>query len=372
MPPPRSDFHSRFWLVISISTICIVVTVLTWSYNDKSGVMTPIFVSNDNLSAQIDVKNHSQATAPAIKLSPAQVEFWNYLEQFNRLPENPSKEMIAVYNTKGIAPEFQYLEVSKTSVLGDIKGLTEHRERFVKRYKWVQPLLDKYSIEVPISAERFSGAAKEIGGKYDELMLVSRKCKATPENEKTFVTNYLEGLLVVDFIYACGTPTDKQEGMKVIDGVYRANLLLDPFRKDLEVSFIAPASRDIGWAAIADYPELIWGNTLGFISTGFFHYNPADNVNFKKWILRTKAIRGMQHADTQDTQRGIIHNEQVRIGLISYSIYSAHSHELGRPANDPWLVVIEILFKRLYPTDHAIRYQQYLTLLNAAYPKISS
>ena len=371
MFPPRFKYPSRFWLVLSLSTICVVVIVSGWLLKDPTDKIILAPALNNTPAVSTGVENPPQVTSLAPKLSPAQVEFWDYLEQFNRLPENPTEEMIAVYNTKGIAPEFRYLTTSKNSVLGDIQGLTAHRELFPKRYPWVQPLLDKYEIEIPISGERFSGTAEEIGKKYDKLMLVSRKCKATPENEKTFVTNYLEGLLVVDFIYACGTPKDKEDGMKVIDGVYRANLLLDPFRKDLEVSFIAPASRDIGWAAIADYPELIWGNTLGFISTGFFHYNPADNINIKKWILRTKAIRGMQHADIQDTQRGIIHNEQVRIGLISYSIYSAHLHELGRPADDPWLVVIEILFKRLYLKDHGDQYQRYLTLLNAAYPKIN-
>ncbi len=333
--------------------------------------MTPTSVSKDDSSALMGDENPLQNTPPAPELSPAQVEFWNYLEQFNRLPEKPSADAIVVYHTSGIAPEFQYLEVTKTSVLGDIKGLTEHRERFVKRYTWVQPLMDKYSIVVPISRERFSGSAKEISEKYDKLMLVSRECKATPVNEKTFVTNYLEGLLVVDFIYACGTPKDKQDGMNVIDGVFRANALLDPFRENLEVRFIAPATRDIGWAAIADYPELIWGITPSLISTGFFHYNPADKVNFSKWMLRTKAIRGIEDANEQKTYRGTIHNEQVRVGLLSYSIYSAHSHELGRPADDPWLVVIKILFKRLYPEDHTDQFQRYLTLLDAAYPKIN-
>lgn len=371
MPPPRSRWIRKPWLALLLCTICVAVAISVWLLTDGSNKFITANVSKNISAISSEVQNPALATPSAPKITAAQVEFWNYLEQFNRLPENHTEEMIAVYNARGIAPEFHYMEASKTSVLGDIPGLTAHRELFPKRYPWVQPLLDRYEIEIPISSERFSGTAEEIGKKYDKLMLVSRKCKATPENEKTFVTNYLEGLLVVDFIYACGTPKDKEDGMKVIDGVYRANLLLDPFRKDLEASFIAPASRDIGWAAIADYPELIWGNTLGFISTGFFHYNPADNINIKKWILRTKAIRGMQHADIQDTQRGIIHNEQVRIGLISYSIYSAHSHELGRPADDPWLVVIEILFKRLYPKDHDDQYQQYLTLLNAAYPKIN-
>lgn len=309
---------------------------------------------------------------PQISLTPAQEEFWKYLEQFNRLPENPTEEMIAVFNAKGIAPEFRYLKASKTSVLGDSKGLTAHRERFVKRYPWVQPLLDQYSIDVPISSERFSGTAKEIGEKYEKLMMVCRKCNATPENEKTFVINYLEGLLVVDFIYACGAAKDKQEAMDVIDGVFTANELLDPFRKNLEARFIAPASRDIGWAAIADYPELIWGNTPACVSSGFGEYSPSVKINFSKWMLLTKSIRGSDSDNTQKIYRGIIHNEQVKLGLLSYSIYSAHSHELGRPADAPWLIVIKILFKRLYPKDHVARYNQYLTLLDAAYPKNKS
>lgn len=307
-----------------------------------------------------------------IELTPEQQDFWAYLEQFNQLPENPTEEMIAVYNTKGIAPKFQYLKSSKNSVIGDIKGLTAHRERFIQRYPWVQPLLDQYSIEVPISTQRFSGTAKEIGEKYEELMMVCRKCNATSENEKTFVANYLEGLLVVDYIFACGSAKDKQQAMDVVDGVYMANELLDPFRKKLEASFIAQASRDIGWAIMADHPESIRTARASTIARGFFEYSPADNVNFCKWMLHVKSIRGSDKENIQKIYRGIVHNEQVRIGLLSYSIYSAHSYELGRPPDAPWLMVIQILFKRLYPKDHATRYKQYLSLLDAAYPRIKS
>ncbi len=309
------------------------------------------------------------ASEPVVVLTPAQKEFWDYLEQFNRLPENPTEEMIAVYNAKGIPPEFRYLKTSKTSVLGDISGLIQHRDRFIKRYSWVQPLLDQYTIEIPISSLRFSGTAEEIGEKYEKLMMVNRECKATPENEKSYVTNYLEGLLVVDFVYACGTQKDKRESMDIIDGVFKANELLDPFRRKLEGVFIAPASRDIGWPIIVDYPGTMFTGRATTIASGFFEYSPADKINFGKWMLNNNSIPEADKSNIQKIKRGIIHNEQVKIGLIGYSIYSAHSHELGRPEDAPWLIVIKILFKRLYPEDHAVRYSEYLTLLDAAYPK---
>lgn len=314
----------------------------------------------------------SESSLLQAPLTTAQEEFWAYLEQFNKLPENPTEEMIAITKTKGIAPEFKYLKTSKTSVLGDIKGLTAHREQFIKRYPWVQSLLNQYSIEIPISAERFSGTTQEIGEKYEKLMMVNRECKATPENEKSYVSNYLEGLLVVDFVYACGTQKDKRESMDIIDGVFKANELLDPFRRKLEPGLIAPASRDIGWAIIVDYPGTMFTGRASTIARGFFEYSPADKINFSKWMLNIKNIPEADKSNIQKINRGIIHNEQVKIGLLSYSIYSAHSHELGRPADSPWQIVIKILFKRLYPKDHVTRYNQYLTLLDAAYPQNNS
>lgn len=305
----------------------------------------------------------------ANQLNPAQIEFWNYIEQFNHLPENPSETAIAIFNAKGIPPVFHYLETAKTSVLGNIAGLTAYRAVFLTRYPWVQPILDRYSIQLPISAERFSGTAKEIGKKYDDLAMVSYQSKKTAENEKIFVTNYLEGLLTVDYLYACGTLKDKEEAMKVVEGVFQLNSIIDPFHNTLEKGLLTPASRDIGWAAVADFPELIWGQTTGDIRSGFSEFGLAEKVNFGKWLLRTKGIQEMEDVNQQRAERLMIHNEQVKAGLLSYSIYSAHCQEVVRPPDEPGLTVVGILFKRLFPKDHVAQYQRYLTLLNAAYPK---
>ena len=139
-----------------------------------------------------------------------------------------------------------------------------------------------------------------------------------------------------------------------------------------ERSILSPASHDIGWAILADYPELCWGAIPNTVSYGFLEYSPANKINFYKWKLNTKGIPDMDQAYERNGYRGFINNEQVKMGLLSYSIYSAHSHEVGRPPDAPWLIVIKILFKRLYPKDHAIQYKQYLSLLDAAYPKIKS
>jgi hypothetical protein len=104
----------------------------------------------------------------------------------------------------------------------------------------------------------------------------------------------------------------------------------------------------------------------------FFENDHSDKVNFSKWLLRTKGIREMKSEQEQKSEISMIHNEQVRAGLLSYSIYTVHCHEVVRPRDAPGLVVIEILFKRLFPKDHAAQYRQYITLLNAAYPKFDS
>ncbi len=361
MSPPRSKFFGLSWLVLSLTTLSAIVILLLWLF--------------ENAPAKAkEVENFSQANQQEIpeapKLTPAQVEFWEYLEPFNRLPENPTDEAIAVYNTKGIAPEFRYLKESKTSVLGDIKGLTDHRELFVKRYPWVGSILDEYSIDIPISTERFSGTAEEIGKKYEEFMNTSAKLGANATNEKIFVTNFLEGLLVVDYLYARGTTDDKDHGLKVIDGVFHANGVIHPFHKTLERKLLTPASMDIGWPIIADYPERLWALTPNRIWRGFFYYGSAGKVNFNKWMLKTDGIREMQNPNRQELYRGLIHNEQVRVGLLSYSIYTMHLNEVVRPSDGSGLIVIKILFKRLYPKDHDKKYRQYLALLDAAYPII--
>ncbi len=276
---------------------------------------------------------------------------------------------MAVYNTKGIAPAFHAIKESDTSVIGDIEGLTAHRELFPKRYPWVQPLLDQYDIEIPISDERFSVDVQVIDTNYKILMSVSQKCEDTPENEKIFVTNYLEGLLVVDFIYSSGSATDKQKSQRIIDGVFDVNLVRHPFRSKLEASLIRPATKQIGWAVYGDFPQFMDGLGPAVIFGGFSKNNHADRVDFYKWMMSTKGIPKVETEYHQKIHQDLIHNELVNAGLLSYSIYKLHTYKAVRPENSPGLVVIKILFKRLFPKDHAAEYQRYLSLLDAAYPK---
>lgn len=311
----------------------------------------------------------TQSAAPEDTLTPAQIEFWKYLEKFNRLPDNPTEEMVAVYNTKGIPQKFHTIKESENSVIGDIQGLTAHREIFPKRYPWVQTLLDRYEIEIPISAERYSGNMREIGRGYEILMSACRKFKDKPEDEKAFVTNYLEGLLVVDFIHACGSSTDKQKSRDLIDGVFRVNPMIHPFKSKLDADLITPATKQIGWAIYGNFPEFMDGMGPAVIFGGYSRENHVDRVDFLKWMMTTKGIPKMETEYHQKIHQGLIHNELVNAGLLSYSIYKLHSHEEVRPKDSPGLVVIEILFKRLFPRDHAAEYQRYLSLLDAAYPK---
>ena len=364
MYPPHIKFYVQRISILCV--MCLLGFSAGWIFKDP--FVNLLLGDRKSIRSATVTENRP----PQIPLTPAQEEFWKYLEQFNRLPENPTEEMVAVYNTKGIAPEFHYLKASGKSVIGDIKGLTAHRDRFIKRYSWVQPLLDQYSIEIPISALRFSGTAEEIGEKYEKLMMVNWKCKATPENEKSYVTNYLEGLLVVDFVYACGTANDKRESMEIIDGVFEANMILHPFRKSLEKKFMAPASREIGWAVIADLPELTERMTRILVKNGFSEISPADRVSLRIWMLNTKALRQTENERDKELHQGMNHNDYVRVGLLDYAIFKLHTYEVVRPHDNPELVVIKILFKRLFPKDHAAQYQRYLTLLNNAYPKIKS
>lgn len=303
-------------------------------------------------------------------MTPEQIKFWDYLASFNRLPDNPSEEAVAIYHAKGIAPHFNYLEPSKRSVLGDLDGLKKHRELFPTRYPWVATLLRAYALEIPISAERFKGTAKEIGNNYKDLMETHMGCKASDETEKQFVAHVLEGLLVVDYVYARGSAEDRSVAHEIWQGVVTTNGITHPFDESLGESLIIPATYDIAWAAIADTPGKMWGVATSNILSGFRHRAPLKRTEFAKWVLLNAEIPGRAEKPEDDVFWGLLHNWRMQAGLRQYSIYALHRGKYARPQDSSWGAVIQSVFRIHFGTQHKVEYAKYRQLLDAAYPKI--
>lgn len=211
-------------------------------------------------------------------MNTAQKEFWDYLNQFNRLPENASEEAVAIYSAKGTAPSFEYLSPSLFSVLGDIEGLKKHRDLFALRYPWVKSLTVEYGLEIAVSEKRFSGTAKEIGNKYSSLVKKFRGWDNKEYTEAEYVSSVLEGLLVVDYVYARGTESDRDSADDIWRGVFTAFYMSHSFEKELAHKLIIPATRDIGWATIAAYPEKMWGQTPSMLLSGFRLHAPLKPI----------------------------------------------------------------------------------------------
>ncbi len=338
--------------------------------------------NTDQTAARLDengILKHSSSNHPVVEyrdpfeppskngMNNAQREFWKYLERFNRLPENASEEALAIYNTKGIAPSFQYLTPSLDSVLGNIELLKQHRKIFGERYPWVNTLIKEYDLEVPISEERFSGTAKQIGKNYETLMTKFIGFKLGDLKEREFVANLLEGLLVVDFVYAKGNENDRDSADDIWRGVFKFNLG-NPFSVALSDKLIIPATKQIGWATIATTPKKMWGLTTAMLSGGFHSHAPVERIQLSKWILLTDGIPGKASSPEKNLDWGLMHNCHMQAGLKEYSIYVAHCIEGVRPAEKPWGQVISNIFRITYGKESKKEYTQYKQLLDAAYP----
>lgn len=363
-------------LGLGLLPICLVscdqIKEVAGSADSDAGNGVPVYelIISEPFKPPVVVYKEVIQHSPKDGMNDAQREFWDYLEQFNTLPENPSEHAVGIFNAKGVAPTFEYLPPSPNSVFGDVDGLREHRELFVDRYPWAKKLINQYDLEIPISEKRFARSAKGIEYQYNKLMRTLGGCEANDETKRQFVLNFLEGLLVVDYVYARGTSEDREVADDVWRGVFVVNYMIHPFEKELAEDLIIPATRDIGWATISAYPEKMWGLTPSMLTRGFRLYAPVERVKVAKWLLFTDGIPQKANDLESSVHWGLMHNWRMEAGLSEYSIYAAHCTEAVRPADKPWGQVVKNVFRITYGKDFNSEYSKYKRLLDAAYPKI--
>lgn len=299
-------------------------------------------------------------------MNMAQKEFWNYLEQFNRLPENPTDVMQRIFDTKGVAPDFIYLSSSKSSVFGNIKGAMAHSAVFTQRYPWVRKLLEKYQITLDVDEILFAGSAQQILQNYQGFT----ENKLNLSNRVTYTKQWLECLLVLDYVFAHGSMEDRNSGIDLMSFIFDPPAIkyssvekLEELGYEMEV----PAARDIAMALIDDFPEEVSELASVYPLMIFENCLSPDNfVNYAKWALRVEAFKKWEN--TRRLYIAHVGNSCVRNALKSYTVYWYHCHEAVRPEKGWADIAIQQLFKGLYSDNHKQEYGKYIKLLDTAYP----
>jgi hypothetical protein len=309
-------------------------------------------------------------------ITPEQQAFWDYIEIFNRLPDNPTEVQQEIFATRGEAPKFKVISISPKSVLTDVEGMKAHRERFAQRYPWVKRLLKKEQINLEVNASIYQGTAKEISDKHRQMVDESYGNYFQPEGTRSaFTKRWLESLLVVDYIFACGSEQDRIDGFSLLTQAFAA---LAPrgdeatgrkeYCKELEI----PAIFDIGIAITNQFPENMRGyvpeiliNALARVTSSTGH--TASYIECLKWSLRVEALKKLE--SDMDFHRVMVGNRCVENQMFHYTIYWYHLHEEVRPFEGSSAVAIKNLFSRLYGKEEGPKeHKKYMALLDAAYP----
>ncbi len=309
-------------------------------------------------------------------ITPAQQAFWDYIETFNRLPDNPTEVQKEIFATRGEAPQFKVISISPTSVFNDVEGMKAHRKLFTERYPWVKRLLEKEQITLEVNESIYQGTAKEISDKHRQMVGESSGNYFQPRrNRSLFTKRWLESLLVVDYIFACGSEQDRIDGFHLLTPTFTA---LAPRgdeatgRKEHGKELEIPAIFDIGIAIANQFSENMRGyvpeillNALARVtlSTG----DTASYIEFLKWSLRVDALKKLE--SDMDFHRILVGNACAENQMFHYIIYWYHLHEEVRPIEGSSAVAVKNLFNRIYgkqegPKEH----KKYLALLDAAYP----
>ncbi len=311
-------------------------------------------------------------------ITPAQQAFWDYIETFNRLPDNPTEVQKEIFATRGEAPQFKVISISPTSVLNDVKGMKAHRKLFPERYPWVKRLLEKEQITLEMNASIYQGTAKEISDKNRQIVGESYGNYFQPRgNRSVFTKRWLESLLVVDYIFACGSEQDRIDGFNLLTQTFTA---LAPRadeatgRKEHGKELEIPAIFDIGIAIANQFPENMRGyvpevliNALGRVTSSTGH--TASYIEFLKWSLRVEALKKLE--SDMGFHQVMVGNRYAEYQMLHYIIYWYHLREEVRPIEGASDVAIKNLFKRIYGKDEGPKeHKKYLTLLDAAYPPL--
>ncbi len=308
-------------------------------------------------------------------ITPAQQAFWDYIETFNRLPDNPTEVQKEIFETRGEAPQFKVISTSPKSVFNDVEGMKAHRKLFPKRYPWVKRLLEKEKITLEVNASIYQGTAKEISDKHHQLVSWAQGNYFQPEGERSvFTKRWLESLLVIDYIFACGSEQDRIDGFGLLTESFKAAVSGGEAtgRKEHGRELEIPATFDIGIAIANQFPENMRGyvpeiliNALARVTSSTGH--TASYIECLKWSLRVEVLKKLE--SDLNFNRVMVGNRCAENQMFHYIIYWYHLHEEVRPFEGSSAVAVKNLFNRIYgkvegPKEH----KKYMALLDAAYP----
>lgn len=320
-----------------------------------------------------DLRNPELPARPAPEIqTPAQKAFWDYIETFNRLPDKPTEVQRQMLATKGEVKAFKFISTSPQSVFADVAGIKAHRERFEQRYLWVRSLLDKEHITLEVDEVLFSGTAAEIVKKHFEKVGDFRGNYYQPKGDRAlYAQHWLESLLAVDYIVACGTKQDRVDAFQLLDQMLCAVAVSATDRAARATELEVPVITDIIMPIANALPEHCPERVVSFLGLLLRSTeSPALYVDCMKWSLRVKEFA--KWPELTRLHRVFAGNHYVNQCLPHYTVFWYHLHDGARPDKGSSEMAVQALFTVLYgkqegPKEH----KKYLDLLNAAYPLAS-
>ena len=308
-------------------------------------------------------------------ITPEQKAFWDYIEIFNRLPDNPTEVQKEIFATRGEAPQFKVISTSPKSVFNDVEGMKAHRERFAQRYPWVKRLLEKEQITLEVNSSIYQGTTKEISDKHHQLVSWAQGNYFQPEGKRSvFTKRWLESLLVIDYIFACGSEQDRIDGFGLLTETFKAAVSGSEAtgRKEYGRELEIPAAFDIGIAIANQFPENMRGyvpeiliNALARVTSSTGH--AASYIECLKWSLRVEALKKLE--SDMNFHRVMVGNRCAENQMFHYIIYWYHLHKEVRPFEGSSAIAVKNLFNRIYgKVEGTKEHKKYMALLDAAYP----
>ena len=186
-----------------------------------------------------------------------------------------------------------------------------------------------------------------------------------------FSKRFLETLLALDYIFACGSAQDRMDGLNLLEQVVR-NIMLagidSPEWSARAAELEIPAVVEIAIPIANEFPDDVPEKLVRFLPCMFPGKETAAACIYTyKWTLRVKAFAKWDA--TIDLNQVLASNVLVTHGLLHYTIYWHHLQKNARPDADSNGQAVQALFDEIYGKQAAAKeHKKYLALLNAAYP----
>lgn len=328
--------------------------------------------STDTQAFAVKINPAIPCRPPTDVITPAQSAFWDYIEAFHRLPDQPTDLQRRIFATRGEAKPFQIISTSPTSVLADVAGIEAHGERFSLRYPWVKKLLEEENISLDVDESLFQGSANEIVSKHEKKVNSSSRnyLKAEPDR-RLFTKRWLESLLVIDFIFAYGSTQDRKAGMDLLEqtitlAAYTGADSLQRAKRGAELEI--PVVFEIAMPIVNEFRDEASKKLVNYLPHLIIGEENADSyIDCLKWTLRVQAFSKWENlVDGNQIEVG---NQCVDHGLLHEAIYWHHLQKNVQPDPGSTGQAVRALFDVIYGKKAgATEHQKYSDLLKAAYP----